>query len=83
MSQRVKAGCSKPAIASCSLTVSALAIENGTRAAGGLVGLLRLLEVLIDHLLGAVYPGLSSFRRQTEATKRPPGRSDERMLRSA
>ena len=55
-SQRCRAICSKPAIFNCSLTVSALAIENGPGPQVGWSRLLGVLEVLVDDQLGAADP---------------------------
>ena len=55
-SQRVNVGRSKPAIWSCSETVSGLAIENGPGPQRTSCGLLGLLQVLLDHLFRPVKP---------------------------
>ncbi len=67
-SQRVKVGRSKPAICSCSETVSAFAIENGPgpqRTSSGSSGSSRYCSATCSARWSH---SLSSFRRQTTAT---------------
>ena len=82
-SQRCSAICSKPAIFSCSLTVSALAIENGPGPAGRLVGLLGVLEVLVDDQLGAAHPFVVHLAPPDDRAEPAARGQRRRMLRSA
>ena len=75
--------CSKPAICSCSLTVSALAIENGPGPQVGSSVSSGSSRYWSTTCSARWIHSLSSLRRQTTAQSRPPGRSAPRTLRSA